>query len=117
MSRLVVITCPELLPGFQLAGVEAYGVEDAQAAQELIDPWLEKGEVGLLAIDEGILNDMERTYIERLEAADQLPYLSIPGCVPMDPGTTRKHRIAEMIRRATGFQITFKGETSEVTES
>lgn len=117
MSRLVVITCPELLPGFQLAGVEAYSVEDAQAAQELIDPWLEKGEVGLLAIDEGILNDMERTYTERLEAADHLPFISIPGCAPMDPGTTRKHRIAEMIRRATGFQITFKGETSEVNES
>jgi vacuolar-type H+-ATPase subunit F/Vma7 len=114
MSRLIVITCPDLLPGFQLAGVEAYGMEDAQAAQELIGPWLEEGEAGMLAIDDCILKDMEPTFVERLEAADHLPFLSIPGCEPVDPGTTRKQRIAEMIRRATGFQITFKGESSEV---
>jgi len=116
MSHLLVITCPELLPGFQLAGVEAHGVEDARAAQELIGPWLDERKAGLLAIDDGILKDMEPTFIERLEAADHLPFLSIPGCEPVDPGTTRKQRIAEMIRRATGFQITFKGESSEVDE-
>ena len=116
MSHLLVITCPELLPGFQLAGVEAYGVEDAASAQELIGTWLDEGKAGLLAIDDGIMNNMQQTFIERLQEADRLPTLSIPGCSPTDPGVSRKQRIAEMIRRATGFQITFKGESSEVDE-
>lgn len=116
MSRLLVVTRPALVHGFQLAGVEAYGAEDVESAQELIENWLKAGEIGLLAIDDGLLERMDPVFIRRLETSDRLPFLAIPGGQPLGPEASRKHRIAEMIRRAIGFHITFKGEETEVSE-
>jgi len=113
MSRLLVVTRPILVSGFRLAGVDAYGAEDVETAQELIDGWLEAGEVGLLAIDDGLLEHMDLAFIKRLEVSEKLPYLSIPGGGPLGPEVSRKHRIAEMIRRAIGFHITFQGEDTD----
>jgi vacuolar-type H+-ATPase subunit F/Vma7 len=116
MSRLLVVTRPALVHGFQLAGVDAYGAEDVESAQELIESWLIAGEIGLLAIDDGLLERMDPAFVRRIETSDRLPFLAIPGGRPLGPEASRKHRIAEMIRRAIGFHITFKGEETEVGE-
>lgn len=108
MSRLLVITQPALVPGFQLAGVDAFGAADVETAEELIQEWLSKGERGLLAIDEGILQAMDSQVVARLKAAEQLPYLAIPGGEPMGRTVSRQERLATMLRRAIGFHITFK---------
>ncbi len=113
MSRLLVVTRPSLVPGFRLAGVDAYGVEDMEAAEELIDNWLIAEEAGLLAIDDGLLEHMDLSLIKRLEGSEKLPYLSIPGGGPLGSEISRRHHITEMIRRAIGFHITFKGEDVE----
>jgi len=116
MSRLLVITRSSLVPGFQLAGVDAYGVEDVETAQELISGWMEAGETGLIAIDDGLLTRMDSTLVHRLEASEHLPFLAIPGGGPLGPEAFRRYRIAEMIRRAIGVHITFKGEEMEGSE-
>ena len=116
MSRLLVVTYPALLSGFQLAGVEAYGAEDAESAQNLISTWLDAGKEALLAIDQGLLEHMEQSFIERLQAAEHLVYLPIPGSEPIGKGISRRNRIAEMIRKAIGIQVTFKGEATEGSE-
>jgi vacuolar-type H+-ATPase subunit F/Vma7 len=116
MSRLLVITRPALVHGFHLAGVDAYSAEDVESAQELIESWLVAGESGLLAIDDGLLERMDPAFVRRIETSDQMPFLAIPGGQPLGHETSRKHRIARMIRRAIGFHITFKGEETEVTE-
>jgi vacuolar-type H+-ATPase subunit F/Vma7 len=116
MSRLLIITRPSLVPGFELARVEAYGAEDVESAEELIEELLNSGESGLLAIDDGILAHLDPALIKRLDAAEQLPYLPIPGGRPLGPEATRKYRLAEMIRRAIGFHVTFKGEEVKVEE-
>jgi vacuolar-type H+-ATPase subunit F/Vma7 len=113
MSRLLVITHPTLAPGFHLAGVDAYGAEDVETAQELIASWLDAGETGLLAIDEGLLAGMDPVFIRRLEAAAHLPYLAIPGSAAPGAHALRRRNLVEMIRRTTGFHITFKGGASE----
>lgn len=113
MSRLIILTRPSLVHGFQLAGINAYGAEDIETAQELINGWLERGEVGLLAIDDGFIANLDPTLIRKLEASQHLPYLPIPGGKPLGIETSQKYRIAAMIRRAIGFHITFKGEVEE----
>lgn len=110
MSRLLVVARPSLVPGFHLAGVEAFAVEEAEQAQALIAEWLEAGEAGLLAIDDGLLAGFDATFRRRLEAAERLPYLAIPSGEPSGPAGGRRRRIAELIRRAVGFHITFQGE-------
>jgi len=113
MSRLLVITRPALVKGFQLSGVEAYGAEDVESAQALIDGWMQSDEVNLLAIDDGLYERMDPGFLNRLEAAENLPYLTIPGGQPLGAEAARKFRIAQMIRRAIGFHITFKGEQAQ----
>jgi vacuolar-type H+-ATPase subunit F/Vma7 len=114
MSRLLVLTRPSLAAGFQMAGVEAFGVEDVEAAQALIDGWLAGGEVNLLAIDDGLLSHLEPALLKRLGTSEKLPFLAIPGGQPLGTEISRKHRIAQIIRQAIGFHITFKGEEAQV---
>jgi vacuolar-type H+-ATPase subunit F/Vma7 len=116
MSRLLVLTHPTQVHGFHLAGVDAYAAEDAEAAQELIEGWLESSEEGLLAIDEDLLSHMEPAFKIRLGAAAHLPHLAIPSTGESGPDVSRRRRIADTIRRAIGFHITFKGEETEVIE-
>lgn len=113
MSRLLVITRPELVAGFHLAGVDAYGAADVESAQELIAGWWEEDEVNLLAIDDGLLARMDPGFINRLESREHLLYLAIPGGQPLGPEASRSHRIAEIVRRAVGFHIAFMGEEAE----
>lgn len=113
MSRLVILTRSELVPGFQLAGVDVFAADDIEGAEDLIEHWLEAGEVGLLAIDDGILERLNPSLLLRMESTEQMPYIPIPGGRPLGPEAARRHRIAEMIRRAIGFHITFKGEEIE----
>jgi len=115
MSQLFIVTRPSLVTGFRLAGVDAYGAEDVESAQELISKWLKDGEVGLLAIDDGLLAHMDTAFLRRLDAYENLPYLAIPGGQPLGPEASRRHRIAALIRRAIGFHITFRGEEEEST--
>ena len=110
MSRLLVVTRPSLAAGFQLAGVEAFAAEDEKAAQDIIAQWLDSEEINLLAVDDGLLAQMEPIFLKRLDSAENLPYVSIPGGQPLGPEATYRHRIAQMIRRAVGFHITFKEE-------
>jgi vacuolar-type H+-ATPase subunit F/Vma7 len=111
MSRLLVITRPALVPGFHLAGVEAFGAEDSGAATRLIDGWLEAGEAGLLAIDEALLDGLDAAFRRRLDSASRLPYLALPGGEPAGQAGSPQAQMAELMRRAIGVHITFKGGT------
>ncbi len=113
MSQLFVVTRPGLVPGFQLAGVDAHGAEDVETAQELIEKWLDSGEAGLLAIDDGLLEHMDANFIKRLSSSEHFSYLAIPGGKPLGPEASQRHRITTLIRKAIGFHITFKGEDKE----
>jgi vacuolar-type H+-ATPase subunit F/Vma7 len=115
MGQLFIITRPELAIGFQLAGVDAYGAEDVETAQELIEGWLAADETGLLAIDDGLLERMDAAFLKRLSSFENLPYLAIPGGAPLGPEASRRERIATLIRQAIGFHITFKGEEESKT--
>jgi vacuolar-type H+-ATPase subunit F/Vma7 len=117
MSRLLVVTRPDLAAGFELAGVETFVVQDAEEAEELIGGWLNDGEKGLLAIGETLLMHLDPGLIRRLQASPSLPHLAIPGGQPLDPRISRRGRITEMIRQAIGFHITFKGEETGVNET
>ena len=113
MSRLLVVARPSLVSGFHLAGVEAFPAEAVEEAQGLIAQWLEAGETGLIAIDDGLLAGFEPAFRRRLEAANHLPYLAIPSGEPRGPEGGRRRQVAELIRRAIGFRITFQGEQAE----
>lgn len=109
MSRLFIVTRPELARGFHLAGVDATSVSDVETAQEIIGHWLDNGETGLLALDDGLLARMDAEFVRRLDRAENLSYLLIPGGESLGPEFSRQYRIAELIRRAVGIHISFDG--------
>jgi vacuolar-type H+-ATPase subunit F/Vma7 len=111
-----VITRPELLSGFILAGVAAFPVTDVETAEDFIAGLLSAGEPYLLAIDDSLLEKMDPALLRRLEAAEQLPFLAIPGGQNADEVLFRRRRIAELTRRAVGFHSIFKTEKPEAKE-
>ncbi len=112
MSHLLVIVRPSLVPGFHLAGVEAFPAEDAEQAETLIGQWLEADEAGLIAIDDELLSGFDAAFRRKLDAAMRLPYLAIPSGELRGPEGAHRRRVSELIRRAIGFRITFKGEAN-----
>lgn len=113
MSRLLILTRPELARGFHLAGVDAIGVPDVETAQEQIQRWLDQGLTGLLALDDGLLARMDEQFIRRLDDAEELTYILIPGGESLGVEYSRQYHIAKLIRRAVGVHITFEGEAVE----
>jgi vacuolar-type H+-ATPase subunit F/Vma7 len=110
MSHFLVITRPDLVDGFRLAGVDAFAVNSPGETEKLIAPWLEKSEELLIALDDGIFSKMNREFIQRLYACDHVILVTIPDG-PMHGGeNTRKQRLYEMIRHSTGIKFSFKGE-------
>lgn len=116
MSHLLVVTRPHLAAGFQLAGVEAYPADDFESARELLEDWLQSGLRGLCAIDEEYLEHLPRSLVQRLDRSDRLRYISIPGGRPLDRTSSRRHRIARLLRLAIGFHIAFEPEADGAAE-
>lgn len=113
MSRLLIVTTPQLATGFHLAGVAAFAVPDAAAAQQLIGRWLDSDESGLLVVDEAFLADFEPKFLQRLATSEQLPYLALPGGRPSEQYPTGRSRIVELLRQAIGFHISFRGDDEQ----
>jgi vacuolar-type H+-ATPase subunit F/Vma7 len=113
MSRLIVITNPDLAPGFCLAGVDVYPVEFNEEAQQVVCELLETGEAGLLAIDRGFVENLTPEILKSLEISETLHYLAIPGIDTADSSSYRRRRISELARRVIGFYSVFKTREEE----
>lgn len=110
MSRLMVITTPDLAPGFQLAGVETFAVENAEKAEGILRELLTGAEASLIVVRQDLLQAMPPRLQRQLEASYRPLVMAIPGGGPTAPAEERRHYIAELIRRAIGFHITFGAE-------
>ncbi len=108
MSRLIIITQPETVSGFHLAGIDAFAAASAPKAQSQIEKWLAAGEQGLLAVDETLFADFDPAFQNRLSSSDQLPVIVLPSGRPAGPEITGRQHIADLIREAIGFHITFQ---------
>jgi vacuolar-type H+-ATPase subunit F/Vma7 len=108
MSRLFIITPPETVSGFHLAGIDAHAANDAETAKTQIKKWLAAGEKGLLAIDADLYAGFDPVFQDRLNAGGQLPVIVLPNGRPVGPEKTGRQQIADLIREAIGFHITFQ---------
>ena len=110
MGRLVVITTPDIALGFQLAGVETFAVEGATQAEAVLRTLLEGGEASLIAVRQELLQAIDPRLRRQLDTSSSPVVMAIPGGTPTHPREEHRHRIAELIRRAIGFHITFGAE-------
>lgn len=110
MSHLVVVTTPDLAPGFQLAGVEAHAVETPEQAQAVLRDLMHGDEVSLIAVRQDLLRGIDVRLQRQMDFSYQPIVMAIPGGGLALPGEGRQRYIAELIRRAIGFHITFGAE-------
>lgn len=110
MNKLVVVTKSDQVNGFRLAGINAIGVDDIDTVYHLIDSWLNKNEKILLALDDDLFSDLDERLVDRIYANEDILLVTIPSGPVSGAETSRRKRIYDMIRHATGVQIKFKGE-------
>ncbi len=108
MGRLMVITTPDLAPGFELAGVETFAVETVDQAESLLDQLLSGDEASLIVVRQGLLEAMGTRLQRQVSRSYRPVVIAIPGGIPTIASSGRRQRyISELIRRAIGFRITF----------
>ncbi len=112
MKKLVVVTKLGQVNGYRLAGIDAIGVRDIDAARRLIVSWLIDKEEILLALDDSLFSKLGEDLIGKIYTSNNMLLVTIPDGPVSGAEVSRKQRIYEMIRHATGVQIRFKGESN-----
>jgi len=110
MKKLVVVTKLGQVNGYRLAGIDAIGVSDIDEAQRLIVSWLKDKEEILLAMDDSLFSKLGEDMISEIYSSNDMLLVTIPDGPVSGAEVSRKQRIYEMIRHATGVKIRFKGE-------
>lgn len=110
MARLVVIADPEAALGFELTGVEVIRAEDLEGAESQLSQLVSDPNVGLLAVSSSLFEALDDATRRRLESSYKPVVVSLPTGGPVMGFPSRREYLAELIRRAIGFQITFPGD-------
>ena len=110
MAKLVVITDPTLAAGFRLAGVEVHTASTADEARRLLLTLMEEGEAGVIAMNANYLAALDEITRRRLAASYKPVVVGLPTGIPVAPEESRSRQLAELIRRAIGVRLTFRGE-------
>ena len=109
MSRLLVITTPELAAGYRLAGaatLEAASV--AQAASRLEE--LLEHEDGVIALHGPYFRALPPLLRRRLDALRAPLVVALPAGAAPEEAEDRRERLLQMLRQAVGYELTFSDE-------
>lgn len=111
MSRLVVLTTPDLAPGYRLAGAATSPVTSArEAAAELISLVDRRGERGVIAIHEPFHAALDRDLRRRFDETTEPLVVPLPAGEPGGGDGGRRERLTKMLWQAVGYEITFDSE-------
>jgi vacuolar-type H+-ATPase subunit F/Vma7 len=110
----MVITSPDLAPGFQLAGVETFAVDGVGEAAAALRRLLAEGEAGLIVIRRAWVDRLDPQLQHLIETSYQPVVMAIPDGRPTTGTAATRRDLADFIRRTIGFQITFGAEQQHV---
>lgn len=107
-ARMIALVHPDLAPGFRLAGVETDPVRTAaqmrQAAERLLIDREKGREKEIVLLDESLFRQLPETLRRRMEESTMPLFLPIPTR-PSREASATETRLAEVIRRAIGYQV------------
>jgi len=108
MAKVAVISQPALAAGFALVGVDAYPVTSAAEAKKLLTALMRESDVGIVAVDAGYFAAFDEVTRRSARESHRPVIVALPSGVPTAAGERPSEQIAEIIRRAIGFRISFK---------
>ncbi len=109
MSRLVVVTTPDLAPGYRLAGATTVEVASATQAARAVEE-LTTSENGVIAVHEPYLHGLDRRLRARLDALQRPLVVPLPAGRGGGGATERRERLLQMLMLAVGYEITFDND-------
>lgn len=115
MAQLVIITHPDQAAGFRLAGVETYPATTAEEARQRLLGLLDDEEVGIIALDQPYLDQVDGRMRRRLDNSVKPVVLGIPATGQEADAVARRQQMVDLIRRAIGVRIAFHTEPTKDT--
>jgi vacuolar-type H+-ATPase subunit F/Vma7 len=106
MSRLLVMTSPELAVGYRLAGVATVEVASAAEAETRLEELLLQ-EDGVIAVHAPYFYALARPLRQRLDALRAPLVVPLPAGTANDQAQDRRQRLLQMLRQAVGYELTF----------
>ncbi len=109
MSRLLVLTTPELAGGYRLAGVAVREVTSPEVAAERLEELLES-EQGVIALHAPYFDALARPLRRRLDTLRAPLVVALPAGTTPEEAEDRRERLLRLLRQAVGYEITFRDE-------
>ncbi len=108
MSKYQVITDTESALGFRLAGVETLVADEVDKAETLLQEAINSGEVGLILINQNILNRFSDSFHRKLEKISLPLIIPVPISKNWWQEAPSEDYIFNLIRRAIGYHMKIK---------
>jgi vacuolar-type H+-ATPase subunit F/Vma7 len=104
---VVTVVPPELAAGFRLAGAVTETAADGAEAARVVQRLLAEGLEGVVVVYEPYLDSFDPGVAERTRGSLTPVVVPLPAGLREVSGDTRRARLAELLTRAVGYQITF----------
>lgn len=108
MSKILIITYPDISLGFRLSGIEIKEAKEGEDITPILNDIIKTGEYGLLVVEEKFLAKVDEGILKRIRKT------GIPVIVPIDTPKSwqaeaeMESYITKLIRRAIGYQVKIK---------
>jgi vacuolar-type H+-ATPase subunit F/Vma7 len=108
MGRLIVLTTPELAPGYRLAGAATRAVDSVAEAAEGLHELLAAGAEGdVVAVHEPFFNALDAPLRRRIDSIVSPLVVALPGGEGAHAAAERRAQHLRVLWEAVGYQITF----------
>jgi vacuolar-type H+-ATPase subunit F/Vma7 len=108
MGRLIVLTTPELEPGYRLAGVATHATSSVGEVTERLHELLEHGEEGdVVAVHEPFFHALDAPLRRRIDTLVTPLVIALPGGAGADAEAERRAQHLRVLWEAVGYEITF----------
>ena len=111
MGHLIVLTTPELEPGYRLAGVATRSLDSPSEAAEVLHELLgQPGKGNVVAIHEPFFNQLPVVLRRRIDSLTSPLVIPLPGGEGAHVEAERRAQHLRILWEAVGYQITFNRE-------
>jgi vacuolar-type H+-ATPase subunit F/Vma7 len=108
MGRLIVLTTPELEPGYRLAGVRTQAIGSVNETTQILEELLaQRGDGDVIAVHEPFFNKLDPSLRRRIGSLVSPLVIALPGGEGADAEAERRAQHLRILWEAVGYEITF----------